>query len=298
MKALAAWLMGKRWTAVFAATVLGVLGLKLPPFAIFSGAVVSLVALRRGIGAGLTVVALAALPIGAAWVWLDSRPGLVFPLAFALWPPLLLASAVLRRSESQGLALLVIGFTVMAYALIMHLFTGDVVGFWQEWLQRAVRAVPGADLRGFEEEGTLRLLNGFLGYLYGLSLMLALLFARWLQSLLYHPGGFAVEFHRLQLPRPVLPLLIAAIWLSGRFNLILASDWFIAAMLIYSWNGLAVIHGLVTIRRSSLGWVVPVYLALIYLPAMAVPGLALLGAVDTLVDFRNQNPRGGTGPEP
>jgi hypothetical protein len=290
MRAFAAWLMRSLWTAVAAAAVFGILGLKFPPFAVLSAAVAGLLALRSGWQAGLLVAVLAAIPVGAAWVWLGSKPGLVFPLVFALWPPVLAAAQVLRRTESQGLALLVVGLTVAGYALAMHLATGDVVAFWQAWLRRAVAAVPGATVQGFEAENTLRLINGFLGLMYGLCQMLALLLARWLQSLLYNPGGFGAEFRRLRLPRAVLPVAVALVWAVGFLNPILQADWFIAAMLVFFFAGLAAVHGIIAVRGLSLGWTVPIYLGLVYMPFILIPGLALLGAVDAFVDFRTRKP--------
>ena len=288
MGAFVTALLGNLWLAGAVAVLAGVLGLKVPPFAILSGAVVALLALRRGVAVGLSVAVIAAIPVGAAWVWLGTRPGLVFPLALALWPPLLAAAEVLRRTGAQGLALLVIGLTVAGYDLAMHLAVDDVVAFWHDWLRQAIAAVPGARLQGFEEEDMIRLMNGFLGFLYGLSLAVALLFGRWLQSLACNPGGFAPEFRRLRLPRVLLPVAVAALWAAGWFDPLLAAEWFMAAMLVYFFVGLAVIHGVIAVRGMAPGWTVPAYVTLVYLPSIAIPGLALLGALDAFVDFRAQ----------
>jgi hypothetical protein len=291
MREVAAFLMRSLWIAGLAAGFFGVLALRLPPFAILGSAVVALVALRRGWVYGLTVALLAGLLVGIAWGLLPARPGLAFPLVFALWPPLLIATETLRRTESQGLALLAVGLAVAGYVVAMHLAVGDVVAFWHEWLKRAVAAVPGATVKGFEENNTLRLMNGFLGVLYGLSLMVALLFGRWLQSLLYHPGGFGPEFRRLRLPRLVLLLAVAAVWAAGGWNPILVADLFMAGLLMYFFVGLAVIHGVIAARGLPVGWTAPIYIALLYFPEMVLAGLALVGALDTFVDFRAQKGR-------
>lgn len=286
MREFAVFLMRGFWIAGLVAGLFGVAALKFPPAALLSGAVVALVALRKGWLHGALVALVAGLVVGMGWYGLGSRPGLDFPLVFALWPPLLLATEALRRTESQGLALLVVALTVAAYHLVMHLATGDVVAFWHEWLRRAVTAVPGATVSGFEENNTLRLMNGFLGMLYGLSLALSLLFGRWLQSLAYHPGGFRSEFQRLKLPR--LTLLVAAVSISaaGYWDEVLAADLFMLTMLLYLFAGLAVVHGVIAVRGLPWGWAVPVYVALVYLPPFAVPALALVGALDAFVDFR------------
>lgn len=291
MREVAAFLMRSLWIAGLAAGFFGVLALRLPPFAILGSAVVAVVALRRGWLYGLAVALLAGLLVGIAWWLLPARPGLAFPLVFALWPPLLIATETLRRTESQGLALLAVGLTVAGYVVAMHLAVGDVVAFWHEWLKRAVAAVPGATVKGFEENNTLRLMNGFLGVLYGLSLMVALLFGRWLQSLLYNPGGFGPEFRSLRLPRLVLLLTVAVVWAAGGWNPILVADLFMAGLLMYFFVGLAVIHGVIAARGLPVGWTAPIYIALLYFPEMVLAGLALVGALDTFVDFRAQKGR-------
>jgi hypothetical protein len=291
MREFALFILRNRWTALLVAGLFGIAALKLAPFALLSTAALGLVALRQGWQDGLFVAAGAGLLVGAGGLVLESPPGLDFPLVFALWPPVLAASEVLRRTESQGAALLTVGLTVLGFVLGMHLITGDVVQFWHDWLRRAVAAVPGATVRGFEEENTLRLINGFVAILYGLSLMFALLVARWLQSLVYHPGGFGAEFRRLRLPRLVLPALVAAVWAAGTVSPVLVADLFMVSMLVYFFVGLAVIHGVIAVRGLPWGWAVPVYLALFYLPQFALSGLALLGALDTLVNFREQRPK-------
>jgi hypothetical protein len=288
MREFAAFLLRNPVYAILAAGLFGIVALKVPPFGLPSAAVVGLYSLRKGWPHGLLVALGAGLLVGAGWYGLGSRPGLDFPLAFALWPPVLLAAEALRRTESQGLALLAVGLAVIAFVLGMHIATGDVAAFWHAWLKRAVAGVPGATVRGFEENDTLRLMNGFLAVLYGLSLMVSLLFARWLQSLVYNPGGFGAEFRRLRLPRPVLPVAIAAVWLAGYWNPVLVADLFMVAMMLYFFVGLAVIHGVIAVRGLPWGWVVPVYIVLVYLPQYALSGLALLGAVDTFVNFRAQ----------
>jgi len=60
------------------------------------------------------------------------------------------------------------------------------------------------------------------------------------------------------------------------------------AMLLYSMVGLAVIHGVLSVRGMSVGWLWPVYLLVAFLPPEALATLALIGAVDTFVHFRIQ----------
>jgi len=288
MRDFAAFIMRSRLHAIAIAGLFGILSLKVLPFGLLSTAVLGLVALRKGWLEGTVAAAGAALIVGAGWYVMELRPGLNFPVVFALWLPLLICAEVLRRTESQGLALLMVGLTVGLFVLGMHWVTGDVVAFWQSWLRRAVAAVPGATVQGFERDGTLRLMNGLIAVLYGLALMFSLLCARWLQSLAYNPGGFGPEFQRLRLPRLALPAVVGAIWAAGAVSPILVADLLMVAVMIYFFVGLAVVHALVAIRNLHWAWSAPPYVALIFAPQFAVVGLALVGAFDALIDFRTR----------
>ncbi len=279
------------WVAAALAGIFGVLALRLPPFALFSSALVALAALREGWRRGALVGLLAAVLVGGGWFWLGSRPGLAFPLVFALWPPLLMMAEVLRKTADQGRALLVAGAVMLAFVLVMHALTGDVVAFWHEWLKRAVAAAPWATVQGFEENDTLRLMNGFMALIYGLGLMLSLLLGRWLQALAFNPGGFAPEFRRLTLPRWVLPLAVLLIWAGGLWDAVLLADLLMSGILLYFFAGLGVIHGVIAIRGLPPVWLAPAYLLILFFPPQALAGLALLGAVDTFVRFRAQQGR-------
>jgi hypothetical protein len=288
MRDFAAFILRSHLHAIGMVGLFGVVSLFVLPFAVFGAAALALVALRYGWRHGLIVAAGAALLVGGSWHWVQLRPGLDFPVVFALWPPVLLGAEVLRRTESQGLALLAVGLVAAAFVLAMHGLTGDVVGFWQAWLKRAVAGVPGATVQGFERDGTLRLMNGLVAMLYGLSLMFGLLCGRWLQSLVYNPGGFGAEFRKLRLPLAALPVVVAAVWLGGASSQVLTADLFLVAVMMYFFVGLAVIHGVVAVRRLSWTWAVPPYLALFLVPQYTLIGLALVGALDALADFRKR----------
>lgn len=288
MRDFAAFIMRGRLHAILVAGLFGIFSLKALPFGLLSAAVLGLVALRRGWPEGVVVALGAAVLVWAGWFAMELRAGLNFPLVFAFWLPLLFAAEALRRTESQGLALIIVGLTAAVFVLVMHLVTGDVVAFWQAWLRRTVAAVPGATVEGFEREGTLRLMNGLVAGFYGMGLMLSLLCARWLQSLLYNPGGFGPEFQRLRLPRLALPVVVGALWAAGAVNVIMVADLLIVGITIYFFVGLAVVHGLVAIRGMHWGWAAPPYLAMIFAFLYAVVGLALIGASDALIDFRTR----------
>lgn len=295
MRQLTAFLMRSSWHTFISVGVLGVLALIIPPFAFLSSAVLALVTLRKGGGVGTKIAILVSIVVAIVWVIMDAEPGLTFPLVFLLWPPILVASEILRRTEAQGMALVVVGLTIVVYHLTIHTAVGDVAAFWQDWLKRAIAAMPGAfpPPPYLEKKEDFRLVNGFLGILYGLNIILALLLGRWLQSLHYHPGAFAPEFSRLRLPRLVLLITVAIIWAMSAWDVLLGADVFMVANLMYFFVGLAVLHGVIAVRKWSSNWITLLYATLVFIPQFTLVGLAIIGAIDTFIDFRNQ--RGPTG---
>lgn len=289
MREIAAFIMASRWRGVAVAGVCGLLGVFFIPLILLSAATVGLVTLRRGGWEGVLVMAAAAIIVEGVFLLLPPRPGFPFPLVLALWPPVWIGALVLRYTFSQGLSLAVIGVWVLIYVAMMHVLTkGDVEGFWEAWLAQAIANVPGATVEGFRRDGTLRLMNGLVAMAYFASAIVSLLLARWWQAILYHPGGFHAEFCQLRLPRWLLPVLVGVIWLAGYWSKILLADLMIVSMSIYLFQGLAVLHGIVSLRSLSSFWLVPAYALLVFLPQYAVIGLAFLGVVDSWLDFRRR----------
>lgn len=259
------------------------------PLILLSAAAVGLVTLRRGGWEGLLTLGAASVLTGAIFWFLPPRPGFAFPLVFALWPPVWIGAMVLRYTSSQGASLTVMGVLTVIYVVAMHAITGGaVVDFWRSWLERAIANVPGATVEGFDYEGTLRLLNGLVAMIYGMSAFAALLLARWWQALLYYPGGFKSEFLALRTPRFLLPALIAGMWLAGYFSQLVLADLVLVALAIYLFQGLAVVHAVISLRDLSGFWLALVYGLLVLIPQYGIVGLAWLGAIDSLFDLRSR----------
>lgn len=286
MRELASLIMRSRLHAVFVAGVFGALSLVFLPAAFLSAAALGLIALRKGIANAFIIAMGASCLVAAGWWMVNLRPGLGFPIVLVLWIPVLVGCVVLRRSRTQGLALLTVASLCVLWVIAMHLMTGDVVAFWRNWLARAVSGVPGATVQGFERDGTLPLMNGLVAYFLGFSAMLSVLMARWMQSLLYYPGGFGEEFRRLCLPPVLAVMVIASLLAVSAFSRVLLSDLFLIGLMMYLFVGLAVIHGILNKRRLSWVWAAPPYIAMAMMPQYAILGLAFLGAADGFARFR------------
>ena len=184
------------------------------------------------------------------------------------------------------MVLVLVGAFAALFVIGMHMTLGDVVAWWQDWLSEAIKGVKGATLGGFEKEGTLRLMNGLVALMFGVLCMASTLISRWWQSLLYHPGGFAKEFRDLRLPIVLLPVSVVVLVLAGMIDQIFLADLFMVTIMVYFFQGLAVMHGVLAKHSASGWWIVPIYLGLILMPQYLLTGLALVGAVDTVIRFR------------
>lgn len=276
--------------AILAAGFSGLFAFFFPLLAYISGAIIGLVTLERGIKEALIITLAAALPAVLMVLFGTHRAGVVFPLLLVLWLPNCVCAALLRVSRSQGIALLAVGFFATLFVVGMHLLTDNVIIWWRQWLEQHVALVPGATVQGFIDEGALSFMNGIVTMFFGVSLMLTLLVARKWQAFLHHSTAFQAEFHALRLPRSlVLPVigvaaLVAMKILPGAGSLWV--DLLIVAVMLYLFQGVASLYALVAARGLSAWWVAPLYLGLLILPSLTIEGLALVGMVSSLIDFR------------
>lgn len=293
MRELARFIMRGRFYAIATTSLFGALALILPPLSLLSGATVGLVTLHHGTKEGLTIAAGAMLIVAVIFLAMVGRPDLAFLLLLGLWLPSLLSCWILRLSQSQTWALLMIGSLATLFIIGMHLLTGDVVAWWQQWAEKAISQahIEGITVEQLTQGGALALMNGLAAMFFGINLMLIVLLARWWQSLLYNPGGFAKEFYTLRLPRSLTMtvILIAAIVLTGIIDSRghILTDLFIVSVMLYLFQGLAAMHGMAAVRKVSQLWLLPLYVGLFILPPYIIVGLAMVGIVDSLINFRS-----------
>lgn len=296
MREFARFIMRGHQHAIAIAGLFGTLAIILPPFSLFSGAAVGLVTLRHGVKEGLIVTTGAVLLMTVIFLTTARRADLSLLLLLGVWLPNIFGCWVLRNSQSQTFTLLSVGGLAALFAASMHIITGDATAWWQQWIEQAVSPanIEGIAVNQLIQQSAMALMNGLVAMFFGLSLMLTILLARWWQGLLYNPGGFAKEFRALRLPRSltILVILLAAIVLSGmlgRGGYVLI-DLFIIAIMMYLFQGLAAMHGMVAIRGLSQWWLLPAYIGLFILPPHFIVGLAMIGVADSLINFRSRPP--------
>jgi len=305
MRGLAALIMQGRFAAMGVVALFALLAPALPPIGYLSGAALALVSLRRGLAEG-AVVAVGAAALLAVLGLLAPRLGLpALGVALALWLPVWLLAGLLRRTVSlplsleAALAVSLLGL-VAAYAAF-----GDpareVVMLYHQHLLPELKQMGVAPASVARIEQMLPEVARWIpvGLAIGLWLgwCLSLLLGRAWQAQLYNPGGFGGEFLALRMHRPLATaaalLAAAGIVVPGAMQGLIG-DAGLMLVLLFLFQGLAVIHAYLAWRRLHWGWVFGLYAMLVFIPSVLFL-LAMLGILDSWRDFRRN--MGGAAPK-
>lgn len=280
MRALAELIMRGRGGAIAVAVIAGVV----PMMFWLSATAVALVTLRRGCHDGIQVFIWALLP-AAAWAWMDQPSALFCAIGT------MAMACSLRQTSSWPVALMTLVFVGALMALVISDYYAPQVAHAMEIL----RQIYGPNFETLFPEGTslsqtqiLTLLQtSFVrtaSFIIAGGAVLALMLARSWQAMLYNPGGFRVEFHRLRLT-PLITIVLLAFWLlsmNGQSLVTTAIQPVLLMPLLVA--GIALMHGLAGIRGFSKIWLLPFYVLLFAF----YPVVVLLACLDSLLDFRGR----------
>jgi hypothetical protein len=245
------------------------------------------------------VLLLATAMVVVARLALDGQALPMLVLSLVVWLPAWLMAINLARTRQQALPLLMVAMLVAAYAIAVRLAVGDMAAFWSQRLQPLFDLVARDSGTQFSAE-QIALVAGQV-HTWSLVAMFSMLVAtvlvaRWWQAALFNPGGFGTEFRELCLPRVALffaALVSAAVTLlalSGS-ELRLAGDAFVIVVILFAFQGLAVIHSRARLVALASGWMTGMYVLLVLTPQIVGPILAAAGVADSLADFRHLKTR-------
>jgi hypothetical protein len=297
MKSLASFILRGPAQAILVAVLTGVLALILPPLSLISGAVVALITLRKGPQAG-AVVMLASTAFVAAMAWVSLGNGLV-GLVFlgVIWLPLWVLGWVLRETRSLGFTTMVAGLLGVLGILIAYWWIGDISSWWEGVLKTIFKPVmetggplePEALKRAIVNLS--RIMTGVAASGLVLNTLLCLYLARGWQAQLFNPGGFRSEFHALRLGYAaaitgVVLVGLSALPLAGLSHL--AAEMMIVVLSLFILQGLAVVHAIVAIKKMHIAWLIGLYVVVMFILPQLMVAIALLGLMDTWLDFRRR----------
>lgn len=270
MRGLAEYVMTGRRQAIIAVMLLGLI----PLVNLLNPAVVGLIALRKGLQEVVVIFAWAILPLGA---W--AVAGDVVPLIMLIGITGL--AVLLRETESWEftlLAAIAVGVCVEVYFRLQPAVIDALMQQLDLYLQAS-------NPQGLQIEEVRDVLLSVIGAVYMFLSIVLLMLARWMQAVLYNPGGFKQEFHNLRVEQKVALALIVILLLSS-FGIVVPEAWVLYFVLPLLFSGIALTHAVVAKKKLSSMWLVTFYI-LLMLPVV-VQILVLLALVDSWYDFRSR----------
>ena len=295
MRAVARFAMGGHWHAV----VLTVLGLicstVISIFGVISGSIVALVAMRIGWLAGLKLALTSVIFFCLFQFFMTGDTPLValYISVIVLGLPVLLGVA-LDSLSNQALPLLIVASGLILFSLAFRILTGDADQFWYQQINPILNALQETNGPILSEQAVMQISS----QMHHIFLVLIFLFytaiiflARWWQAELYNPGGFGFEFRVLRMPKGALyGVSIAGVMVAlntvSSFDVAFVTDCFIILVLLFSFQGLAVVHAKIYTNNLPVGWLVGLYVLSAIVPQLVGLVLATTGVADSLADFR------------
>lgn len=283
----------------------------LPIFNHVSGGALALTALRNGPREGIVLTLAAAVVVAVAAFLASFETSRIetFLLIMGLlvWLPVLVVAQVLRNSRSMGAALAA-GAGVSALVVIgFHATVGDTQAWWRAIMQEMLVPILGQAHTGLsagEIDGLLdtlaKVMTGILGATVLYTAMTNLFIGRWLQAIVYNPGGFRSEFHAIHLGRwmagVALVLLVLGNFTGDGLGGVSLDLLFLVGA-VYSLQGLSLVHGVVAATHAHIAWLAGLYLLMLFALPQVVLVLSAAGFADSLMDFRARLKKKGGPPE-
>jgi hypothetical protein len=253
-------------------------------FCWIGAAVVALVTLRKGVGAGAWLLMWGLLPAGTlAYVVGDSGP-----LALLLGTTLL--ALVLRATVNLPLAVLasvaVGGLTGLAMMAFGGAYLEQIVAYFSEFLASLEQQLSQGGEPVMLARPNATQVAGMMGAGSAMTAVMCLLLARYWQAALYNPGGFGSEFRALYYP-PAVAVVLALLAIGLASLGLEFRTWALICVIPLSFAGLALVHARVAHRGQGRAWLTGFYVAWLFFDPVKL--LVLFAAIaDSWFNFRQR----------
>jgi len=299
MRAIAEFILRGRMQALLAIIGGAALTSLLPIFNHVSGGALALATLRHGLREGIVLALAASLVVTViAFAAFDATRSKVFLLVMVLlvWLPVLVTAQVLRNSRSMGAALSAATAVSALVVIGFHAAVGDVETWWRDIMQQLLvplleQARTGLSAEDLTQlvESLAKVMTGILGATMLFTVMTNLVIGRWLQAIVYNPGGFRTEFQALHLGRWMagiaLVLLAVGNFTGGVVSRTMLDLLFLVGA-AYSLQGLSLVHAVVAMTGAHVAWLAGMYLLMLFALPQVTLVLSAAGFVDSLMNFR------------
>lgn len=297
LRGIADFAMQGRWQAAIATALLSLAAMMFPPLNYLAGGVITLATLKTGPREGMKVLAatlvifalLAGLVLGQLWL-----VGLVLLTG---WLPVFIVTLALGYTRSLATGLLAAAGLGAIAVVLMHVMLGDAAQWWRDMIEPFMQQLgsqPGWQLDSAQTEqlvaGLSAMMTGFVAAGISLNAILGLLIGRAWQAGQDNAGAFGDEFRQLKLGRPaaIMTALLMAIALTPA-QLPLLTDLLVVALVVFAFQGLAVVHAVVWLKQKSRNWLIAMYVLMVVMLLQMVMMLATLGVLDQWFNFRRHS---------
>lgn len=293
---LALFSMRGRWQAAGVIALLSIAALMLPPFSYLASGIIVLCTLRMGPKEGIRVVLATTVLFTLLTAVLLDKIFISGLFLISSWLPILGVSLVLGYTRSLAVSLLTATGLGIVVVLGFYLVLPSPMVWWQaliEPLAETLGQQPGWQFDQVQTHTIILnlsvMMTGLMAAGLSLNVILGLLVGRSWQAKLYNPGGFASEFQQLRLGRTaailtVVIMIVTALPLSN--NVAVLRECLPLLLVLFSLQGLSVVHAIVEQQQRQSFWLVAVYVLLIVMmPQMAVL-LTMIGVLEQWFNFR------------
>lgn len=250
----------------------------------FSAAIVALVTLRKGVQQGAVVFFWTVLP-AMAWLLSVQDPGALFVLMLAF-----IMACVLRASMSWQSTLLagavlsmVLGWlTPVLLPGLIEILMNLADAFFKQLAEQSDQAYDAETQASFRS----LLVAGFASSFYGIAIGSVCLARSW-QAKLFNPGGWQQELHKIRIQPKVLLGILLVISVVPTLGLNGSVVLFVAIVLLV-FCGIALVHGLIAMKKMAVHWLIGFYMSIIFLFPTILLLVVLAAIVDSLIDFRSK----------
>jgi hypothetical protein len=245
---------------------------------------VALVALRKGAFEGTLILLLGLSPALLSLVFGESNSIVVWITLLSL-VVVYIPALVLRISISLPMMVISAVLTAMLVSATVLLFAPSAVeNMVNSLMNQLVSADTSQKAGGVLGGGVTQVsISGMIAYVLAFNGLTGVLLGRWLQSLVFNPGGFGTEFRELRLGVAVsIFCFVASVFLryQGDEYWWWANMFAIPLLLV----AVAIAHQVVQTRKLVTSWLVLFYFAVF----IFTPIVMCIGFVDTWINFRNR----------
>lgn len=292
MLKVASYTMKGPMQALIAVCLFSVLSVWVAPFGVFVGAIIALVTLRVSVTEGFKTLVWAAVSHMLISVILSGNywPGMVAVIEYML--PVWLMSVILRQTNSLATALqfamIVAGLGLIGFYLMIP----SPSEWWLALFNQHLAPVLEASEVVYQPEVIAEITKMITMLLAVFAVILwfsILTLGRWWQSELYLPGQFKTDFYQLRLSKSTayvaIVLAIMGLFLGESSGMVYDLSGVVIVGMMF--QGLAIAHQTVSIKKLHSAWLVGLYILLFIFPQTMLI-LATIGLVDAWVDFRSR----------